>query len=532
MDYYIGKICDATQPMTFIRVFAILILADKEMTIFEFVDNGICDQELPVTGGRSLAPLSQSFDCIKTWGRLQQEAFDKWLWRIDVPFLTDGQDIIKFHRRAVLPFITRSTEQSNGLEDSDYSRVEPYMPGTGGYGEVSIVEIHPKCHNFQCRPGLQLHRPEGPFALKKLHPTRNRDIEKDFMNEVKMLRTFNGNVHPHIVTVLMAFKHGDRCCFLFPWADCDLLTYFETKTMPDMNITNFHWVAEQTLNITEAVHHIHFPPGVDSLSPDMKLYGRHGDIKAENILVFNEKNNPLLVLSDFGLGSMHHDWSKSMVPNRQIQATPGFRPPECDMENGHISRAFDVWTLGCVFLDILIWLLGGETLRRSFESDRMAASHPQGLQTPTYFEVIQTDNGRFGFIIKEQVNKWFAELHRHDRCTDFVHEFLELIQQRMLIVETQSEKRARTHDLVASLKTLRDKALRDERYCLGANPYDRPSNVPTIAEGMLSEHAKRHITASHAIPRTVSGPTQLAEQTFEEGDVLIRDLRDRRDRRI
>ncbi|KAF3059969.1 CTD kinase subunit alpha [Daldinia childiae] len=285
----------------------------------------------------------------------------------------------------------------------------------GGFGDVYFVRIHPNSHNFQGVFGPLL-SPEGPFALKKLRGgSNNEQNEKEFKKEEEMLTRFDGTVHPHIVTILMTYKHGNRYCFLFPRAECDLIDYFEQNPSPKNDLKTARWLAKQCLHLTEAVHLIHNPPKQDSLKPDKRKYGRHGDIKAENILLFKSNSNEYdLVLSDFGLGSMHHDWSKSNIPNKDISATPEFRPPECEMEGGCISRAFDIWTLGCLFLDLLTWFLGGEELRLQFQKKR-TTPYIRGPDTPLYFEVVKTKDERHGFIVKEQVkdvSKYLLPTHR------------------------------------------------------------------------------------------------------------------------
>ncbi|OTA57628.1 hypothetical protein K449DRAFT_335224 [Hypoxylon sp. EC38] len=266
----------------------------------------------------------------------------------------------------------------------------------------------------------------------------------------------------------------------------------------------------------EAVHLIHFPPEPDSLQPPDRLYGRHGDIKAENILVFkSQKGGANLVLSDFGLSSVHHDMSKSNVPNEKVSATPGFRPPECDMKDGRISRAFDVWTLGCLFLDLLTWLVGGEKLRLRFEEERMTP-YINGFDTPIYFEVVITEDGEPAYIVKEEVKRWFAELHRNDHCTQFVHDFLDLIEGKMLIVETDVRKRARTKELLQRLQTFHSLCHGQDAqaYCVRAAPDQTPLTVrtSTIAKGPLNETAEDNIRRSRITLRKVAGRTQRAEQ--------------------
>ncbi|KAI1456406.1 kinase-like protein [Annulohypoxylon moriforme] len=515
-DHYLQFICSHDQfihtstPVgsigqeTYIRLFATLILVNKGADIFKFIDNGIRDKVLPIN------ILDEKLQrCITHWtDRRYRDDFDMWQWRMNVPFLSYGQHET-FDAQVILPFIkpggNGSHSSHSGVEAHNY-----FMTEAGGYGEVKCVEIHPECHNFH-RGFASLRRREGPFALKKLLEHDPIKIGKVFQKEVEMLKKFDGNVHPHIVTVLATFKHGDSYYLLFPWADGDLGKYLENNPTPDYSLKKVRWLSNQCLKIIEAVHLVHFPPEVDNLQPGDRRFGRHGDIKAENILVFRsrerEPDEPDLVLSDFGLGSVHREISKSNVPKEKVAVTPDFRPPECDMEGGKISRAYDVWTLGCLFLDLLTWLLGGEDLRQQFDDTRMTP-YIDGRETRIYFEIVVTEHGKHGYIIKDQVKKWFDKLHGHNQCAQFVHEFLILIENEMLIVETNEKKRARTDVLLKELQGFADKCRQDDRYCLRGIPTTRDPTANLIAEGPLNDATKKKLRFPL---RTVGGRTQQAE---------------------
>ncbi|OTA91127.1 hypothetical protein M434DRAFT_356864 [Hypoxylon sp. CO27-5] len=489
---------------TYIRLFAILVLIDKGVDVFKFIDNGLSDEALPIDTTNNTFQSS-----IGEWRQLHLDSFDTWQWRMNVPFLSYGKHRV-FGSQVVLPFVEGSISTAN---NPDSGRLGPIVE-TGGYGEVSCVEIHADCHDFRGVFG-QLPKPEGPFALKKIIGTSPVTIEDNFKREARMLKKFNGDVHPHIISVLSTFKHGDYYYLLFPWAECDLQKYFKVNPNPTPSLETVRWLSQQCLRIVEAVHLIHSPPGQDNLQPEDRVVGRHGDIKAENVLVFrSQEGKANLVLSDFGLGSLHHDMSKSNIPNKTIPVTPGLRPPECDMKGGYISSAFDIWTLGCLFLDLLTWLLGGEELRLRFEEERMTP-YINGLETPIYFDIVRTEDGQPAYIVKEQVKRWFAELHRNDHCTQFVHDFLDLIERKMLIVETDVKKRARTNELLQRLQTFHSLCHGQDAqaYCVRAAPDQTRLIVPTtIAKGPLNETVEDNIRRSRITLRKVAGRAQRAEQ--------------------
>lgn len=121
-----------------------------------------------------------------------------------------------------------------------------------------------------------------------------------------------------------------------------------------------------------------------------RLYGRHGDIKPENILWLSKRQSVgglgALVLSDLGLTSVHRDNSRSNVPGEIIERTPNYRPPECDMDGpqGHVSRSFDTWTLGCLFLRCIVWALEGWNGRVDFRFSRCNLGYLNG-ETDVFF---------------------------------------------------------------------------------------------------------------------------------------------------
>jgi len=62
--------------------------------------------------------------------------------------------------------------------------------------------------------------------------------------------------------------------------------------------------------------------------------------------------------------------------------------PECDLPEPelNISSAYDIWTLGCLYLEFITWSIGGWTLLVEFDKLRRRSRH--GLdRTKAFFEV-------------------------------------------------------------------------------------------------------------------------------------------------
>lgn len=248
---------------------------------------------------------------------------------------------------------------------------------------------------------------DNSFALKELR-TRNWE---EFQKEVLMLKRFSGLVHDHLVTLLTTFTWKQHYYLLFPWASCDMDQYMNIEPLPIVDdVEAMRWLSGQILGITRAIRVIHDAPHLhDAASPlyDPK-FGRHGDLKPDNVLWFRSetpeyKKRGIFVISDFGLGAFHRDTSRSNVPNKNIPGAPGYRPPECDMEGGTISRAFDVWTLGCLLLELVTWALGGSDLREEFSIGR-ESTYIHGSRTNTFYSVkMDEKTGGYVFAVKDEV---------------------------------------------------------------------------------------------------------------------------------
>lgn len=244
-----------------------------------------------------------------------------------------------------------------------------------------------------------------------------------------MLKRFSGTGHPHLVTLLSTFTHLGSYHFIFPWAEKgDLDQLLSRDINPPPNKLEFRrWIARQIAGLADAVHTIHeAKQGKSNLSADEKRFGRHGDLKPQNVLWFASSKDALgiLVIADFGISAVHRDVSRSNVPNENLPRTAAYRPPECDMDGGKISRAFDIWTMGCIFLEMVAWLLGGAKCRRAFKRERQAP-YLGIYDIDIYFDIQEMPrqdgttmgNGRYVFLVKESVTKVCASLSRHNNST-------------------------------------------------------------------------------------------------------------------
>lgn len=177
------------------------------------------------------------------------------------------------------------------------------------------------------------YKQEDPlFAVKSLNPLLSEDMDKDkaFRLEVKALLKVKSG--PHLeVNLLTTFEYNNRYHLLFRWADGGSLEKLWNEHFPRPGVTYnwICWMVQQCQGLADGLSGIHdtkmtaedlevfqssqvsptaqnfaeAPPGNTEEDDDGRYYGRHGDIKPQNVLWFKQDENQyglgVLKLADF-----------------------------------------------------------------------------------------------------------------------------------------------------------------------------------------------------------------------------------------
>lgn len=434
------RLSDGTRQ-DFRKMFTILFLLDRGWDIVLLVDAEISDAQLPLKAVfaagpdgapdmRLLTAPDTPLACLSDWSPMTHERFEATQWAVLAPFLARG---------------TRRKAHFYQLSEKDvlpWTKEDPIREG--GYGWISKIEIHPSHHNFgpldrDTKPSalgtnvfaVKHFKPNKPDAAKDEDTDARSDydrlqaIRREFEREIEILNRFSGDTHAHLISLQAAFRHGDEYCVIIPWADKDLKSMWEHERIADpLDRESLKWLLEQCRGIASGLVNIHFyqtseirdpsegGSGDDDAASNRHVYGRHGDIKPENILIFRDAHTPndrgRLVITDFGLTRFHSDDTKTYFPRRAVAATWTYRPPECDMEGCKISRSFDIWSLGCVLLEFVAWYLGGWDLVREFVQ-RRKVSNPLvcAFNIDQFFELVRPEgqpDGNFYSRVKHEVH--------------------------------------------------------------------------------------------------------------------------------
>ncbi|KAL3299014.1 HET-domain-containing protein [Colletotrichum asianum] len=478
---YANRICHGTAEAfdmsttedmvrSFQKVFAILVLINKVDHIELFLKENVSDADLPLQrrieeeGCRRKFNLrrrkepDQQLDCFGSWDQITIRNFEEYQWVMIPPFFAKGKRKNVQHYvlepSTVLPFtFTKDTNKKSGAKEH-----------RGGYSLVYQAHIHPDHHNFNTPEDHDHSTPESQntFAVKRL----DSPSKEAFQKEVQILKKFSGDAHPHLISLLATFERNHTFYLIFPWAGADLMTYWKYENpKPAYNADTIIWMAEQCSGLAGGLAKLHQyetglkeneTPKNEFLAPGPhsnwerepgrhgQLYGRHGDIKPENILWFpalqTSRHNGTLKVSDFGLSELNSRYSKSKRRS-QVPNSPTYRPPECDLRQKIIKQSYDIWTLGCLYLEFIAWTLGGWDLVSQFTRRRRSTNLGE-VHSDCFFEIREGGKAASAdAFVKPAVLGFVSELRSRAQGSNFLTSFLDMVMTEMLIVESERDRR-------------------------------------------------------------------------------------------
>ncbi|XP_010551835.1 PREDICTED: LOW QUALITY PROTEIN: cyclin-dependent kinase 12 [Tarenaya hassleriana] len=184
-------------------------------------------------------------------------------------------------------------------------------------------------------------------ALKKIrvHNFETENI-RFIAREISILRRLD---HPNIMKLegIIASRNSNSMYFVFEYMEHDLEGLCSS---PDIKFTEAQ-IKCYMKQLLWGVEHCHLR-GI-----------MHRDIKASNILV---NNKGILKLADFGLANIVTSRNKNHLTSRVV--TLWYRAPELLMGSTSYGVSVDLWSVGCVFAEILT---GGPVLKGRTEIEQL-----------------------------------------------------------------------------------------------------------------------------------------------------------------
>jgi serine/threonine protein kinase len=255
------------------------------------------------------------------------------------------------------------------------------------------------------------------------------DTETLWKSEVDTLNAIRELPHTdHLIRGIAAISRNKRHYILFEWADGgnlrDFWTYNPSPVANDKTIMEF---VEQMSGLSS---------GLATLHGDVHF--RHGDLKPDNILVFHNPSTWLgtLKITDFAT-SRHHNVRTALRAQPTIArfGTAQYEAPEAATERRQPrSRLFDVWSMGCIMLESIIWLLYGLEGLEAFHNGDFKLSRESNFYTITSPSTA---------VVSQRVSTWTEAILQLDpECNNSsgsaLEDFIRLVRDRLLVVDLPS----------------------------------------------------------------------------------------------
>lgn len=279
---------------------------------------------------------------------------------------------------------------------------------------------------------------ENPCVAVKFIKRSGLDDEKYKAvadEEAEALAMLRDRDHPHLIRAIGYYTLGKKRCILSPWAGLGNLREFwdQDKTNASCRVLTpqfMKWAFTQLGGLADAVKSLHSIPGTNDS-------WRHGDLKPENILCFEEIGtlSPelylpcILVIADVGL-TRHHTTATQERKNetRTKSGTIMYEAPETELDQNQKkgrSRRYDIWSMGCIYLEFIIWLLYG-----SAELDRFIRDLGDNKR---FYEFDSTKKPKLHHVVE----KWAVHIRNDPRCppNTALQWLLDLVIDRLLCTD-------------------------------------------------------------------------------------------------
>ena len=171
--------------------------------------------------------------------------------------------------------------------------------------------------------------------------------------------------HPNIVKLLAAYTFKGRHNLLFPKADAKTLANM-LESSPPRHFESLQQIILALSGLCSALRAMHI---FDYPDLEVLAIGCHHDLRPENILVHKES----FLITDFGLSTFKDSNKPSDTSFKNVRGD--YVAPECEnledlSERTVIGRPSDIWSLGCIMLEVITYVVEGPKGVTDFEAER------------------------------------------------------------------------------------------------------------------------------------------------------------------
>ncbi|ORX99551.1 kinase-like domain-containing protein [Clohesyomyces aquaticus] len=330
-------------------VFTILVLIGKTEHFRHFTSRDLSDKCLPFR-----SPADWNEEC----SRCCFGSFYEQQWSL-LPWVLKHQGIIDLHlpEETILPVVN----------------MEPL--GHSGHSSTFKITVHPDCDQLFDKRQTHPHI----YVLKTCH----RGEEGSYRNEVNAYelltnhedRKGKNEIGQNLLNLYGHFRYKGEYHLILEYADLGNLDNYWEKIGPPLRVEDrirFFQGLAQLVKVLQRMHELYDSPG-----KGYKLQGVHQDIKPANILVsrrsLESDYDVDFKLIDFGLlRFIKRPLAGESVTCSDMCGTQMYSAPESLRDDTFlqgskipVGTGIDIWSLGCVFSEAIIWCaLGKEGLTK------------------------------------------------------------------------------------------------------------------------------------------------------------------------
>ncbi|KAI1457297.1 hypothetical protein F4805DRAFT_457862 [Annulohypoxylon moriforme] len=385
------------------RVFAILVysrLVKKALTLqkYQFKDKylPILIESQKATTCHLLAD-NPVLNWFTDWKLSEIVSFQNAQWYFIAPVFTQHSILEQPDNMCPLPFVEYDNAQDGG-----------------SFGRIHKARIHSShIKDFQLDENFTV-------AIKEIHAINISD------RAYELARCLKGD---HLVQFIAGFETDRKHYLMFKWVGGGNLRNFWRNHQWSREKGLISWALNQMTGIAKGLERLH--------DFDSKRFFRHGDLKPENILISEKSDgSKILQIADMGSAKIHTiPTSLRQVGTTSLASTIRYQPPEVRTTiSGKRSRAYDIWSVGCILLELIIWLLYGPSGLNEFNESFDNMAQP-------FFRIDQERS-----TLQPNVKMWIEHLQKtclgdsEDRCVSrALRDLLNFLLNRILIENDETE---------------------------------------------------------------------------------------------
>jgi serine/threonine protein kinase len=429
----------------------------------------------------------------RIWNFSRINKFQTEQWRFLAPIISTSQPLHDFGQ-CTIPFVAKHD-----------------IIGKGGHGIVYKYEIHPA----HLRDPLSLFKTDEAWVNRSDQDTANNvvavkeirkegsEVVKRWEREVKALARMNQLRQEHIVRFITAFRRKGTSddiehYVMFEWADGGNLSDLRAAyPNPELTAARIKWVIRQLYGLAQALSKAHYLEDEGSY--------RHGDLKPANILWFRRGDTEFgtLKIGDWGEAKEHANVTALRHDTTAQSGTRRYEPPEVvtgvpsslSQESRFVrSRLYDIWGIGCITLEIIIWLVYGLSELKRFDKENIGT---YGI-SDFFYEVSLNKPAKVHGVAEY----WMEQIAKDPRCSrhkSALGDLLDIVRTDLLIVKLPTDggaKRSHSDPIqVVAKQTLNTSGLQPP-IITSEDAIDEDGNqisiqiTPEFQDATLSDHGE------------------------------------------